>query len=70
MSGLFSCSFIAVAQNGQLGMYDTDGASGAVIRFVSAGGVEAVDALMNTFHERPRVLEDALVRLSLVTLPR
>ena len=42
-------------------MYDNDGASGAVIRFVSAGGVEAVDALMNTYKDRPRVLEDALV---------
>jgi hypothetical protein len=51
-----------VFQNGQLGMYDNDGASGAVIRFVSAGGVEAVDALMNAYKTRPRVLEDALVR--------
>ena len=42
-------------------MYDDDGSSGAVIRIISSGGVEAMDRLMNQFKSRPRVLEDTMV---------
>ena len=49
-------------QNGMYGMHDRDGSSGAVIRIVSAGGVEAMDTLMNMYKSRPRVLEDTMVR--------
>ena len=50
-------------QNGMHGMYDDDGSSGAVIRIISAGGVEAMDKLMNIYKDRPRVLEDTMVCL-------
>ncbi len=45
------------------GMFDDDGSSGAVIRIISAGGVEAMDQLMNVYKDRPRVLEDTMVRV-------
>jgi hypothetical protein len=52
---------VCLRQNGMCGMYDDDGSSGAVIRIISAGGVEAMDRLMNTYTTRPRVLEDTMV---------
>lgn len=53
---------MCLAQNGMFGMMDDDGSSGAVIRIISAGGVEAMDKLMDAYKTRPRVLEDTMVR--------